>query len=116
MPIIKDPLGRSWDDKKVGWVSAADSSRMAEYRWVKKEGRRRLIYDRRNGMCDEKGRNVKEPVFILWPVLYSEDSATGWVPFPRTPEAQAYRRSLVYSDVSSQRDDGEDYDSVITIK
>lgn len=114
MPIIKDPLGREWNERKVGWVYANDATRLAEYRWTMKDGKRKLVYDMRRGMCDYRGRSVKEPCFRMWPVLYDDKSNSGWSYFPMDEESQQYMRTLSYTKPSNVVED--DADSVIVIK
>jgi len=94
MPLTKDIYNREWEGKKIGWINVINNARMAEYSWKRRDGRMKLVYDKRNGMYDYKGRHIKEPAFERRAVLINPDLKQGWEHFPNTEEAQSYRWSL----------------------
>ena len=91
--VVYDKLGRTWQGKKIVWIKYIDSSRMALYRWVIRDGERKLVYDKKQGMCDYKGVDVRDSNIELVPALEGKDG-TGWQPFPNTKEATYFKKSL----------------------
>ncbi|MHA2064321.1 MAG: hypothetical protein ACXABY_08070 [Candidatus Thorarchaeota archaeon] len=97
MPLVKDLYNREWDGKKIGWINTINNARMAEYSWKRREGRMKLVYDKRHGMYDYKGRHIKEPAFEKRAVLINPKAKNGWEHFPNTEDAQNYRWSLTFT-------------------
>ena len=94
MPLVVDPRGRTWDGKQIGWIRVINNARYAEYSWKRVDGRRKLVYDKKHGMYDYKGRHIKDPAYETRPVLINPETKMGWEHFPNTEDAQEYAYSL----------------------
>lgn len=103
-PPTSDLYGRTWKGKRIGWITIANNSKMAEYSWVRSyndkgknrkdmPGKWKLVYDLKNGMYDSKGNYIKEPIFEKKAVLMTEDMLS-FENFPDNEEAQEFRWNL----------------------
>ena len=95
--IKQDKLGRTWKGKKIVWIESINCARAALYRWVKRDGERVLIYDKRRGMCDKNGYDIREAKVDTVPVLEGEDGEGTWVRFPNTEEASCFKKSITFN-------------------
>ena len=94
--VVCDKFGRTWEGRNILWVRYIDSSRKALYRWVNRNGERVLLYDKRNGMCDYRGVDVRDSRVELIPVLQKKNE-NGWEDFPSTKEAMSFKKTLSYN-------------------
>ena len=104
MVVSIDKLGRTWKGRKIYWIKSMNCCRRADYSWVIKDGERHLIYDKKKGMYDNTGINVKDSKIELIPVLEGKDGKE-WVHFPSSPEAIVYKNSLTYSGYVEKNND-----------
>ena len=129
--VVYDTFGRTWKGRKIVWIKSANSSRHALYRCVVRDGKKRLIYDKKRGMCDKDGCHIKEPKISIIPALEGvgknglPEPGT-WERFPDTEEAHNFTKSITQSgfvnheiestvDIDDVYDEYEDYDEEITI-
>jgi hypothetical protein len=96
MVVLKDKLLRTWKGHKIVWVKSINCSRKALYRWIIKDGENHLIYDKKRGMCDYRGCNVRDSKVELVPVLYGKEGKE-WDFFPNTKEANTFKKTLTYN-------------------
>lgn len=94
--VVCDKFGRTWEGKKILWLRSTDSSRKALYKWVNRNGDRVLVYDKRHGMCDYRGIDIRDSRVELVPVLQKKNEE-GWEEFPSTKEAVSFKKTLSFN-------------------
>jgi hypothetical protein len=111
--VCVDKLGRTWKGNKIGWITVANSSNLAQFSWKKSkdDNKMKLVKDRKNGMYDYMGNWVKNTSFEKKPVLLL-DEKNNWQHFPGTEEAEIYKKYLRYGDKSHFKDEPEDMDGL----
>lgn len=108
--MFYDKMGRTWNGRKIVWLRSANCSRLAYYRRVKKDSGWKLVYDKKRGMYDKKGNNVKETTVEIIPALEGVDDnglvVNGtWEFFPDTKEAWSFCKSITPNGYVSQEND-----------
>ena len=126
--VFYDKFGRTWKGRKIVWIRSANCSSLALYRWADRDGKRVLVYDKKRGMYDKDGYNVKETRIDIIPALEGRDkdgrSAPGtWERFPDTEEAYKFIKSITQNGLANQEqenivvtDFNDEYDEEIIIK
>jgi len=125
----RDRFNRTWKNQPVGWITVINNARMAEYSWRRvgggdrgrhrsgHNGRWKLVYDKKHGMYDYRGRHIKEPAFEKRAVLLKRDGT--YEHFPSDEDSQEYKWGLEHGTVPTPMDVEDDEDVVpptITIK
>lgn len=96
MVVLTDKFGRTWKGHNIVWIKSVNCAREALYRWVIKDGERHLIYDKKRGMCDYKGIDVRESKVELVPALEGKE-VKEWEYFPNIKEAILFKKTLTYN-------------------
>jgi hypothetical protein len=104
MVVLKDKFGRKWKGHNIVWIRSINCSREALYRWVVRNGESHLIYDKKRGMCDYRGFDVRESKFKLVPALEGKEGKE-WVDFPNTKEANDFKKTLTYNGYAETSND-----------
>ena len=93
--VQPDKFGRTWKGRKIVWLKSVNCSREALYRWSTtiEDGKRKnkLVYDKKNGMCDEQGHDVRETRVELIPALEGKVEGT-WERFPDTDDVPSFTK------------------------
>jgi len=105
-----DKFGRTWKGRKIVWISSVNAARLALYKWVVSDGKRKLVYDRKHGMYDKDGYHIKETRVDIIPALEGKDEQgkpvpETWERFPDTEEAWLFRKSITPNGYVTQIDD-----------
>lgn len=123
-----DKFGRTWKGRKIAWIRSSNCATLALYKWVIKDDKRVLVYDRKRGMYDKDGYHIQEMRIDILPVLEGKDERGNPVPgtwerFPDTKEAVAFQKSITKTnyvthieDSNSVNDFDSEYDEDIIIK
>lgn len=98
--VQPDKFGRTWKGRKIVWLRLANCSREAHYKWitVNEDGKhsRKLVFDKKNGMCDKYGNNVRETLIETVPALEGKIEGT-WDQFPNTDDANDFKKTLTFN-------------------
>lgn len=106
-----DKLGRTWKGRKIVWLRSVNCAREALYKWViiNEDGviKHKLVYDKKTGMFDEHGFNVKETRIELIPALEGKTEGT-WERFPDTEDVPSFTKVFKYTPYLEYNDCNED--------
>ena len=115
--VQPDKFGRTWKGKKIVWLRSTNCSGKALYKWITlyEDGKsiRKLVYDKKNGMCDKQGYNVQETRFEIVPALEGKIEGT-WERFPDSEEAYNFKKTLTfngYSTIISKVEEVNEFDN-----
>lgn len=125
--FVYDKLGRTWKGRKIVWIKSSNNARLALYRWVFRDGKKKLIYDKKRGMYDKDGYHIQEMRVDIIPALEGRDKNKNpipktWERFPNTDEACSFIKSITINGIANQEkvyfeDEYEDeYEEEIIIK
>jgi len=115
--VKADKFGRTWKGRKIVWLRSSNCAREALYKWITlyEDGEKvnKLIYDKKNGMCNKSGYNIRKTVIEIIPALEGKTEGT-WDPFPDTNDAYDFKKTLTfkgYVNISSNVEDSNEFDN-----
>ena len=105
--VVYDKFGRTWKGRKIVWIRSANCARLALYRWVVRDGKQKLVYDKKRGMYDKDGYHIKDERIEIIPALegVGKDGRPvpgTWKRFPNTEEAYVFAKSITQNGIANQ--------------
>jgi hypothetical protein len=98
--VKADKFGRTWKGRKIVWLRSSNSAREALYKWITvyEDGEKvnKLVYDKKSGMCDKRGYNVRKTIIEIIPALDGKTEGS-WDLFPDTNDAYDFKKTLTYN-------------------